>query len=74
MTGPSERISVCSFVVSEFGEERQECGRKAVALVSWPTSLARKGEVTYCRVHYRSVESMLDMAIDITYLADTDAP
>ena len=58
---------VCSYAVHGMNETPRICGRAATKLVVW-SPRTEWGTVTYCRMHYQSVDSFLSEADDITDL------
>lgn len=57
---------VCSYQTGP-QEYRQVCGRPAVRLVSWPPETGW-GTMTYCRMHFASIDNYLDQAVEVTDL------
>lgn len=71
MTVPSEdheMTYVCSYTIGGLSDIPTRCGNVATHLVVWPPEITDQTTMTYCRVHYKSVQSFLDRAVDDTDL------
>lgn len=66
-----ERFSgdyACSFKVGDTMGEQSLCLRPATKLVTWDTDFSNVKVMTYCRSHWKSVETFSNHATDITDL------